>query len=275
MVKSENSFYRIINSSEAEYEKICNSIDSFYYKKKEPKTDQFGITKYDNSGNIIFRTLYPPKGRLKVIQGLIAKRILSQISLPKELHGSIKKKSGITNAKAHKGNRFFFQTDLKSYFPSITNKIVNDEFLKIGFSNRVAHLITRLVTYNFQLPQGSPSSPMISNIVFLPQDQRIIKLAKDYNLTYTRYIDDLTFSSSKYIEDSIIQAVLDIIRESPFSYHHKKTNANTGSIITTGAKVKPHKVAPTDAHIMKYALYESDHPSAKGLEAFFQQLEKV
>lgn len=273
MIKSEKSFFRLIKSSRGEYEKIVNSLSKYYFRKLIPKTDQFGFPILDENKKVKFRVLYPPKGRLRRIQELINFRILNKITLPKALHGSIRKKSGITNAKVHQGNKFFFQTDLKSYFPSINNEIIFAELRKLGFSDSVANIMTNLLSYNYQLPQGAPSSPTLSNLVFLPQDKSLIELSKSNNLTYTRYIDDLTFSSSHFINDTIIQSLLDQVRNSPFSYHHRKTKLSIGKAIITGAEVGLHELKPTDIQLMKYALYESNSANARGLKAYFEQLE--
>ena len=64
---------------------------------------------------------------------------------------------------------------------------------------KVATLIAQLTCYNGKLPQGAPTSPIISNLICQILDYKIIILCKKYRLTYTRYADDLTFSTNNKV----------------------------------------------------------------------------
>lgn len=265
MVKSPTSFLRMIDSSEKEYQKIKHNLDRFYTKQERQKTDQFGNIKFDQDGNPEKRIIHPSWKKLKSIQKLINSRILSQIPLPDALHGAIKEKSCITNAKAHQGNKYFLLTDLRGFFPSIKHYIVHERLLEAGFSKPVAHMITRLVTYKGCVPQGAPTSSTIANFVFFPYDQKLMKICSNKNLTYTRFVDDLTFSSKTFISQNTVDSLLDVIRSSPFKFHPRKTGMSIGRTEVTGVEVRNNGLEAPLRKYFKLYLLDQDTLSAKGL----------
>ena len=172
---------------------LADNSSRYYYKKEEIKTHKDGSPKIKN-GKVQIRILFPSKGKLKIIQSRI-KHLLAKIELPSNILGGVKKCDNIKNAKVHKGKKYHFCTDLKDFFPFITNKAVYNTFIQNGFSPDVSSLLTKLTTCNGELPQGTPTSTHIANLAFLPTDMEIINLCESNKITYTRYVDDLTFSS--------------------------------------------------------------------------------
>lgn len=265
MVKNPESFFRIIDSSEKEYQKIKNNLDRFYTQQERNKTDQFGNIKYDINGEPKKRIIHPSWGKLKKIQKLINSRIFTQIPFPDSLHGAIKEKSCITNAKVHQGNKYFLLTDLRSFFPSIKHNFVYKRLLSAGFSKPVAHMITRLATYQGCVPQGAPTSSTIANFVFIPYDQQIIQVCSENNLTYTRFIDDLAFSSKKCISQDTVDSLLDVIRASPFKFHPRKTGMSIGRTEVTGVEIRNNALEAPMRKYLKLNLLDQDTDSAIGL----------
>lgn len=275
MIGKQSTFFKVINSSKEEYGKIKNNISDYYYRKEIDKKNQFGKVKTDENGNPEKRVLFPSRGRIKEIQKLINGRIFSQINFPAEIHGSIKKKSCITNARAHQGNKYFFVTDLRKYFPSIHFKIVYSQLVNLEFSPKVASYLTRLVTFDGCIPQGAPTSSTLANLVFQPYDKKIIEIAKENNLIYTRYIDDLTFSSKKYISNPLIQKLLDVIRESPFRYHNRKTKTGIGITEITGIKIKNNGLDATKEKYRKLNRLETNTSEAVGLKGYIKAVKNA
>lgn len=275
MIGRKDTFFKVIKSSKKEFEDLKKNIDDYYYRKEEPKTNQFGNPILNSDGKPKVRILHPSKGRLKALQKIINSRIFSQIDFPSIVHGSVKKKSCITNAKAHQGNKYFLLTDLKSYFPSIHFSTVYKILVQQGFSPIVASHITRLVTYNKCVPQGAPTSPMIANLVFLPQDLQLIEICQRNAFTYTRYMDDLTFSSKKFIKNKLIQMLLDVIRRSPFKYHHRKTKTSIGITEITGVLTKNNNLDAPKRKYKKIAKLDPESNSAKGLLGHIDTIRKA
>ena len=94
--------------------------------------------------------------------------------------------------------------DIKDFFPSITSEIIKDTFSHLlSFDTdeekeKILELISEICTYEGVLPQGVPTSPVISNIVMTRIDQRITKYCQILGITYTRYADDMLFSSNMF-----------------------------------------------------------------------------
>ncbi len=161
----------------------------------KPKKER-GRVKKDADGNTIKRELNPSCGRLYEIQDIIQNRILSKIQLPENIKGGVKGYSKYKRTTlAHKGRKYKFKTDMKKYFPSIGYERVYKMFLDHGFSSKCCTILTHLTTHKHVLPQGTPTSTHIANLIFLPNDKILIDYCKKNNLKYTRFVDDLVFSS--------------------------------------------------------------------------------
>jgi RNA-directed DNA polymerase len=181
---------------------------------------------------------------LKVIQKKIKSNILSEISLPDNVHGGVRRRSNISNAKPHQGKKFQFTTDLQNFYPSIKSKQVYDCFLKLGFSNHFSSYITKLSTWKGEVPQGAPTSTAVSNLVFLKTDIELIDFCNRNQITYTRYIDDLTFSSQSDFRN-LIPELMSIVIKSGFKVSFRKT-LYAGNQNVTGVDVFLNKIdAPT------------------------------
>jgi retron-type reverse transcriptase len=146
-------------------------------------------------GNGKARLISAPDSNLKHIQRKIA-RLLGQIYSPRNpVHGFVNDRSVKTNAEAHLRRSFVLNIDLKDFFPSITEKRVYGVLWAIGVDERVAEILARLCCNNGHIPQGAPSSPVLSNMICFRMDKRLLALAKATRCIYTRYADDITFSS--------------------------------------------------------------------------------
>jgi retron-type reverse transcriptase len=114
-------------------------------------------------------------------------------------HGFAEHLSIVTNAAVHGRRRYVLNLDLKDFFPSINFGRVRGVFIndkRFGLHHKVATLIAQIACYNNHLPQGSPCSPVISNIVGHILDIRLVRFAKGHKCTYSRYADDITFSTN-------------------------------------------------------------------------------
>jgi RNA-directed DNA polymerase len=158
------------------------------------------------------RIIRAPHKTLKVIQKRLAQD-LSAIEAYLEAkrvkkrdcvlaHGFKKSFSIMTNGENHRRRRFVLNIDLKDFFPSINFGRVYGFFLKntsFGLKPKVAAVLAQIACHENELPQGSPCSPVISNLIAGALDIQLNQLARKYNCTYTRYADDITFSTSEYL----------------------------------------------------------------------------
>lgn len=152
---------------------------------------QFEISK--RSGKV--RTITAPDRRLKIIQQKLAPLLERLYRVRNPVHGFVRERSVKTNAEAHGRRRFVVNLDLKDFFPTITEKRVVGLLRSLGVDKRVAEIIARLCCHMSQLPQGAPTSPVLSNMICYRLDTDLLLLAKASRAIYTRYADDITFSS--------------------------------------------------------------------------------
>jgi RNA-directed DNA polymerase len=117
---------------------------------------------------------------------------------PSLSHGFVRERSIITNAMMHVGKKNVLNIDLDSFFDSFNFGRVRGFFIKnnnFKLDPDIATVIAQIACYNNKLPQGSPCSPVITNLISHSMDIRLASLAKKYKCTYTRYADDITFST--------------------------------------------------------------------------------
>ncbi len=203
---------------------------NYYAFKPANRYKQFTIKK--KSGGE--RPISAPRYKLKTIQKCI-NEVLNAVFTPHfTATGFVPQKSIVDNAKVHIGKQFVFNTDLKNFFPSTEFRRIKAVLGLAPFnltdeneinSNRekkktseekgkgyLGYLIANLCCDNGCLPQGAPTSPTLTNLVCQRLDKKLYKLAKSINATYSRYADDITFSSNKSVfDDSFKKILVDII----------------------------------------------------------------
>jgi len=114
-------------------------------------------------------------------------------------HGFNRKRSIATNALEHRNRRFVFNIDLSDFFGSINFGRVRGFFISdknFQLDPKVATIVAQIACHDNRLPQGSPCSPVISNLIGHILDVHLVRLAKRVGCTYSRYADDLTFSTN-------------------------------------------------------------------------------
>jgi RNA-directed DNA polymerase len=222
----------IIGCKLHEVKYITSHIDDYYNEWFEKKVNKVtGDFKKYKDGTIKERAIRPSLNRLKIIQSAIKNKILAPIPLPDNIHGGVKGRNNVTNAKPHQGKKYKFTTDLQDFYPSIKHNQVYHTFLLLGYSNHFAHWLTKLTTWKYELPQGTPTSAHLANLVFLETDKKLISLCEQNNITYTRYVDDLTFSSQQDFKP-ILNNILAIIKDGGFNISYRKTSYQGKQAIT-------------------------------------------
>ena len=267
-------FYAIIGFKQTEVEFITDNMASYYDEWIEKKIDKkTGDFKKYKDGTVKERIIRPSLKELKLIQRRIKDKILVPINLPSNVHGGVKKKSNVTNAKPHKGNKYQFTTDLQEFYPNITSKRVYDTFLELGFSTHFTHWLTKLTTWKHELPQGTPTSTHIANLVFLKTDMELIELCNKNGITYTRYVDDLTFSSQQDFK-KLLNKILEIVTSNDFKLSYRKTFYKANQTIT-GIEVFLNKIS-VPKKIIEKAKLEIDNPTShKPYTNYLENVKKI
>lgn len=221
---------------------IIANIDNYYSSWNKPKLDKdTDEPLLDKDGNIRTRPINSTKDPLKTIQKRIYKFFLRRVDLPKYFFGGIPKKDNASNAKYHQGNKYVFTTDLKSFFPSISNKAVFNMFLELGCHPTVARKLTQLTTINRQVPQGVPTSTLIANLVFKRTGDKIYRYASENGMKFSVFVDDITISSQTDIKEKIPHILL-ILKEDGYRISHQKTFYKTKNPIVTGVICQNNRI---------------------------------
>ena len=180
-----------------------------------------------------YREINAPSNELKRIQKRLNYYLQAYYLCikPKEVHGFVinphylgKHCNIAANAKIHVGRECVLNIDLKDFFPSIRAKRVKELLLSdiFNFDEQIANAITLLTTLNGRLPIGAPTSPVISNFICRELDDELIEFSKEFGYTYTRYADDLTFSSNRKISNEELLDIINIIKKNDFAINQKK-----------------------------------------------------
>ncbi len=193
-----------------------------------------------------YRWIMSPVNQLKSIQQWIKTNILEKVSINNSACGFVKGKSIKDNAIKHINQEVVLNIDLYHFFDTITDKRVYGIFRNLGYTEKLSFDLAQLLTVNPPskywkelkkenkmnkkhiktkpniLPQGAPTSPIVTNIISYQIDSIFQNYAEKSNIQYTRYADDLTFSGK--INDIIsLKSIKDVIRQQGFTINIKKT----------------------------------------------------
>ena len=261
-----------------------------YGKKIENCYTTFAIAK--KSGG--YRTINCPNKSLKYIQRKLARLLLkrqaeiqAENSISQKIaHAFIKGKGIKTNASQHRNKRYLLNIDLKDFFGTFHFGRVLGFFKKNKYfklPDNIATIIAQLTCYEGKLPQGAPTSPIISNMIFQILDNKIIYLCKKYKLTYTRYADDMTFSTNnKFFLSTYPKFIVDLndfITKYGFTINKKKIyfqESNHRQVVTglsVNKKINVKREFYKNTRSMAYKLYTTGSFTINGIPGTMNMLE--
>lgn len=192
------------------------------------------------------RLISAPMPRLKRAQYWVLDNILAKVPAHDAAHGFLAGRSIVSNAAPHAGHDVVINLDVKDFFPSIAFGRIKGVFRHLGYGEAMATLLALLCSENRAqawqvdgeklfvggkarervLPQGAPTSPMLTNLLCRRLDRRLLGLARQLGFVYTRYADDLTFSASgEAARDNVgrlLGRVRWILRDEGFTPHPDK-----------------------------------------------------
>lgn len=199
-------------------EQVANSAGSLHDPfVKPPKLRWFP----KNPARPKRRVIDNPVGALKEVQSRIQRRLLKPLVFPSYLCGGVKGKTVIDNVSMHIGTRVLVTIDIKSFFPSISHRMVYaiwNETLQC--SPPVAAMLTKLTTFRRHLPQGAPTSTLLANLALYTVDEPIRKACSARGIRYSTWVDDLAFSGNRVSE--IFPTAVDALKAGGFRISHRK-----------------------------------------------------
>lgn len=169
------------------------------------------------------RTIYQPSKELKSYQRYIVKKIFQKLPIHESVY-SYRKNLSIKNlAEKHKNDRFLLRIDFKDFFPSIHGEnirkfLTDNKNLPLEISDKEITLINLIVCKSNALTIGAPSSPIISNTILFDFDKDLDEYCKTNGIKYSRYSDDLYFTTS--INDKL-KDIIGFVKNYKFKFDMK------------------------------------------------------
>lgn len=189
-----------------------------------------------------------------------------------------KKKNILTNAKLHCGKNFLLNIDMKDFFHQVSRLRVISIFKEppFNFNLELSSFLAELTTYNNRLPMGSPTSPVLTNFATIELDNELQQFARENKITYSRYVDDLSFSSNQSITGSHFHHIQHIITHKGFTINTQKIQwmgendekTVTGLILKDKPQVPDLFLSDLESNLKKYKhVLEFSSVSNKGTPA--------
>jgi RNA-directed DNA polymerase len=265
-----------------------------------------------------FRDLLSPSESLMTVQRWILHEILNHVPRHTNNFAYFRKVTARECAQRHAGAKWMIKADLHNYFPSISEKRVYSVFKGLGYSSLVSFELARLCTWSptqapersitfdgspsrassFEpyaplapgvLPQGAPTSGALANAATARLDDALSDLAVKHHMVYTRYSDDMTFSSphgfDRRLAAQIISEIRRLVTASGLELHTRKTRIIPpgarkivlGMLVTeTGVSILPEHRRMIDLHVHAVRKYGPvEYAARRGFESVLSFINHV
>jgi RNA-directed DNA polymerase len=167
------------------------------------------------------RFITEPFAELKALQRTIRERLLLPVPLSSIVYSDTRGRSATANARQHLHQSNLASVDIRDCYPSITNAMVFRVFREqLHLGDNLARLLTPLTTLSGHLPQGTPTSGALANLVLSPVDVWLEEIAARLELIVTRYVDNIDFSGVRSRE--AILPTISVLQRHGFAVRHKK-----------------------------------------------------
>ena len=167
-----------------------------YAYPKDRRYDTFDVPRSREAPPRVIRAPIKP---IKEVQRRLADALAASYEPPPQVHRFVAGRGPFTNARVHQRQRLVLKLDLADFFPTIHFGRVRGLFMAYPFTYpaEVATLLAHICCHDNELPQGAPTSPVVSNYICRRLDRELGKLAQQERCFYSRYADDLTFSTDR------------------------------------------------------------------------------
>lgn len=206
------------------------------------------------------RRISSPKVALKVIQKWFSHHLNVTVTFPHHIYGFVKNRSFIDAAKKHIGSKWVYSVDIKDFFQSITEERVIESLQYIGYRRESAETLAKLCCLDKRLAQGSPASPIISNIYMRDIDNKLLDIGEKLELVVTRYADDIVFSGNNSSIENLKNEIEKIFESSELELNTSKSyfaDSERGQRLKVhGLLIKDDRVSLTKAYRNKIRAYK-------------------
>ncbi len=168
------------------------------------------------------RSIQAPKVALKVIQKWIGHHLGQSLEFEECVYGYVKGRSAKQAALQHIGADWVYSVDIKNFFPTTNLALIEQALISAGYSSEASKNMGPLLCFEKHLAQGAPSSPVISNLVMKPYDRKLLEISKFYDVTYTRYADDMVFSGKNDFPENLKVKVDELFSASDWTLSETK-----------------------------------------------------
>lgn len=259
-LRSKAKLAQLLHISLPALKRICE-LDDAYIRFQKPKK---------SGGNRDISAPIPP---LKAIQSRIAD-LFSRVAPPDYLFSPVQGRSYVDNAAGHQGANSVRLLDIDNFFPSCSsNKVVWFFRSRMECSSDVAHMLSRIVTLDGALPQGSPCSPILAYFCYIDMWEEIEELVSKEGCKLSVYVDDLTISGDS-IPEKMIWELKKTLRRHGHSHSHAKERSKyrrpveiTGVIVSRNGITVPNRQRQKISQIRRELKTETSPELVSSLEA--------
>lgn len=260
--------------------KISEKISKDEYKEFTiPKKNGVRKINYLDSNTSLFK-----------LQKQLCVNFFDKQQIPLCVKGFVKGENYHSFLRAHVGNNYFLRIDIESFFPSISKEMIENEIRNVFYVNseeekdKLAKLVSDLVTLNNTLPQGACTSPVVSNLVMRRIDQRILKYCQTLDIKYTRYADDLLFSSKQFDfsqKNWFLKKIKYILKSQNLQLNYSKIKFGNEMLALNGYvfsknEIKLSRNRLSDVrHVVSFAQQNYNLLKEMGSEAFLQKINEL
>jgi RNA-directed DNA polymerase len=208
---------------------LGSSVQTVFERTINPHYECFEVFKKNGSK----RKIENPEPQIKQWQGVLNEHLQAAyfFNMTEAAHGFVinpnKKaysRNILTNAQQHLGAAWLLNTDMKDFFHYISTEMVKEVMLNppFRFSEELGSIIAQICTNRGRLPMGAPTSPVLSNWAFIGADHDLTAIAKEKGWNYTRYADDMSFSSDSEIHLEDVQLIRNLLAHRGFELNEDK-----------------------------------------------------
>lgn len=208
----------------------------------ENSSSYYRVAKITKKKNGDKRVTYDAFKVLKDVHRKLKNQLFNKVIYPDYLQGSLRGRSYLSNVKKHTKSKLLICEDITNFFPSISAEQVEKMFMRLfSFPKCVAEILTKLVTLNGCVPQGGVCSSYIANLVMWNKEAVLVEKLISDGLRYTRYVDDITVSSRRYVTKEKISEVIALIY-GMLGHYGVKPNRAKHEVLGNGSHQTVHRV---------------------------------